>query len=329
MYHRFNAIAISLATTISVVALELLLPKGWFGEITALRYIAIFVGAALLYIPLIGPLSRLTAPLYQKLRTAIGGKRDGFDYDWLDTEMSESSEKEIEILQNAMDFSDLRVRDCMVQRVDIEAVDIVENSIEELRRLFFESQYSRIMVYRDTIDNIVGYVNVKALFLLPKRIEDILREVLVVTESMSAERLLESLIREKRSIAVVVDEFGGTAGMVTLEDILEEIFGEIEDEYDTIDTIERQLPSGDYLFSGRLEVEYLNERYGLAIQESEEYETLAGYIIYHNEDIPKQGEVIELSGREFRIVKLSGSKIDLIKVTAIDPLKNSLQSQTN
>lgn len=237
--------------------------------------------------------------------------------DIVEKEEDTDNDLDMKIFQNALDFSELRVRDCMVQRVDIEAIDIEEGDIEQLKELFAESQYSRIMVYRDTIDNIIGYINVKSLFRDPESLTDMVLDVKVVPESMTAQRLLEVLIRDNASIAVVIDEFGGTAGMVTLEDVLEEIFGEIEDEYDTVSTIEKVISDGEYLFSARLEIEYLNENYPLDIPESDEYDTLAGYIIYQNEDIPRQGEEFTFGSWHFRIIKISGSKIDLIKITKI------------
>jgi CBS domain containing-hemolysin-like protein len=224
----------------------------------------------------------------------------------------DEEENEIKIFRNALDFSDLRVRDCMVPRVDIEAMDI-DSTIEELTRRFVDTNYSRIFIYEGNIDNIVGYVNTKSMFRMPHTIREILKEVDYVPESLSAQKLLTTLIKRNRAVAVVIDEFGGTAGMVSMEDVLEEIFGEIEDEHDENEMVEKPVGSNTYVFSCRLEVEYLNEKYNLGIPESEEYDTLAGDIIYYYEGIPSQGEVVEIEGNEIKILRMSGSKLELAR----------------
>ncbi|MCD7970015.1 MAG: hemolysin family protein [Alistipes sp.] len=229
-------------------------------------------------------------------------------------EQQESEENEIKLLRNALDFSDLLVRDCMVHRVDIEAVDIL-CSIEELTRKFIDTHYSRIFVYDGSIDNIIGYVNTKSLFTSPASIQEVLMDVDFVPESLSAQKLLSKLIKNKRAIAVVIDEYGGTAGIVSMEDVLEEIFGEIEDEHDAPDLVEKVTPSGEYILSCRLEVDYLNQKYALGIPESDEYDTLAGYIIYFYESIPARGELITRDGLEIRILRTNGSKLELARIS--------------
>lgn len=228
-------------------------------------------------------------------------------------ETQSEQENEIRIFQNALDFSDILVRDCMVPRVDVEAVD-VESSIGEIYGRFIESQYSRIFVWDGSIDNIVGYVNIKSLFRNPASIRDIMIGVRYVPETMPAERLLEEFTKNKISVAVVIDEFGGTAGIISLEDVLEEIFGEIDDEHDTSDMVERQVAENEYVFSSRLEVKYLNEKYGLGIEESDEYETLAGYIISNENGIPPTGAEVSIGNKLIRILKSSSSRIELVKV---------------
>lgn len=223
-------------------------------------------------------------------------------------------ENEIKLFRNALDFSGILVRDCMVPRVDIEAVDILE-SIETIASRFIETNYSRIFVYDGSIDNIIGYVNTKSLFTNPESIREILMEVDFVPESLSAQKLLSKLIKNKRAIAVVIDEYGGTAGIVSMEDVLEEIFGEIEDEHDSQDLIEKVDANGNYILSGRLEVDFLNEKYGLDIPESDEYYTLAGYIIYNHEDIPAQGDEIVMDNMEIKVLRISGSKLELVRIT--------------
>ena len=225
----------------------------------------------------------------------------------------DEEENEIKIFRNALDFSDLRVRDCMVPRVDIEALDI-NASIQELAKRFIDTNYSRLFIYDGSIDNIVGYVNTKSMFRQPRSISEILKEVDYVPESLSAQKLLTMFIKKRHAVAVVIDEFGGTAGMVSMEDILEEIFGEIEDEHDENDLVEKELGNDTYVLSCRLEVDYLNEKYGLEIPESEEYDTLAGYIIYYYEGIPSQGEVVNIDDKEIKILRMSGSKLELARI---------------
>ena len=228
-------------------------------------------------------------------------------------EAQEDDEEEIRLFQNALDFADLRVRDCMVSRVDVEAVDI-ESSIEELTERFVESKYSRIFVWRDSIDNIVGYVNSKSLFNQPQSIEQVLMKVDCVAETLPLQTLLQNFIKRKQSIAVVIDEFGGTAGVISMEDVLEQIFGEIEDEHDEQEGIEKQVGEGEYVLSCRLTVEYLNERYNLDIEESDEYDTLAGYILYNYEGIPSAGAIINAGKLEIKILRTTRARVDLARV---------------
>lgn len=223
------------------------------------------------------------------------------------------NENEIKIFRNALDFSGLLVRECMVPRVDIEAIDILE-SIGELSERFVDTNYSRIFVYESSIDNIIGYVNSKSLFRDPTSIRDMLMELDYVPESMAAQKLLSAFIKKRRTVAVVIDEFGGTAGIVSMEDILEEIFGEIEDEHDEQDLVEKVTEKGEYILSGRLEVDYLNEKYSLGIPESDEYDTLAGYVIFYHEGIPNQGETVNIDNKEIKALKVSGSKLDLVRI---------------
>ena len=201
-------------------------------------------------------------------------------------------ENEIKLFQNVLDFPDLSVRDCMVPRIDIEAVSLTD-SISELRGRFEQSKYSRIFVWDGSIDNIVGYVHIKSLFVKRNSIREVMIPVDYVPESMPAQTLMAQFTKRRSSVAVVLDEFGVTAGIISLEDLLEEIFGEIEDEHDSQDLIEKELPDGEYLLSCRLEVDYLNEKYGFGIPESDEYDTLAGYAIFLNGGIPRTGQKIE------------------------------------
>jgi len=222
--------------------------------------------------------------------------------------------KEVQLFRNALDFSKVKLREIMVPRNEISMLDI-HSSVEQLRQKFIETGYSRILFYEDNVDNIVGYVHSSAIFKKPTSIKPFLKNVLIVPETMAANKLLSRFIREHRSIALVVDEFGGTSGLVTSEDILEEIFGEIEDEHDTSDYVEKKLNDHEYIFSGRFEIDLLNEKYQLGLPESEEFETLAGFILFHHESIPKANSVIKIGRFSFKILKASRTKIELVHLT--------------
>ncbi len=220
---------------------------------------------------------------------------------------------EIRLFRNALDFSEVKLRECIVPRPDVVALPI-DSTIEELSRLFIETGLSRILIYKDSIDDIIGYVHISALFHNPETIDKALSKVLIVPETMPAQRLLNLFFKDQKSIAVVVDEFGITAGIVTIEDIMEEIFGEIEDEHDHLNLKEAVLSEGEYIFSGRLEVDYLNEKYHLGLEEREEYETLAGLILYFNESIPQEGDLVEINNLTFKILSVKNARIEEIKV---------------
>jgi len=230
--------------------------------------------------------------------------------------VDEDIDNELKIFQNALDFSSVKLRECMVPRTDIVAVEQA-TSIEALTDLFVETGYSKIFIYQESIDQIVGYVSSLDLFKSPKSIKPMMRKVPFVPETMAAQNLLETFIQEKRSIAVVVDEFGGTSGIVSFEDILEEIFGEIEDEHDVEDLVAKRMSDGSYLFSGKMEIDHINEKFELEMMESDEYETLAGYILSHYGNFPKQGEVItdiEDDLNTYQILKASETRIELVKI---------------
>jgi CBS domain containing-hemolysin-like protein len=186
---------------------------------------------------------------------------------------------DIKLFQNALDFSTIKLRECMVPRPEIFAFDI-DTSMEDIKLKFIETGYARILIYKNSIDNIIGYINSKDFFKNPKSLRSMLNRIIIVPETMVAHKLLSLFIKEKKSVAVVVDEFGGTAGMVTIEDIMEEIFGEIEDEHDTVDLEEKQISGDEFLFSGRLEIDYLNDKYMLGLPKTDDYETLAGFILF-------------------------------------------------
>lgn len=223
-------------------------------------------------------------------------------------------ETEIKLFKNALDFSKVKLREIMVPRTEIEMLEMGA-SLAELRHKFVETGYSRILFYNENIDNIIGYVHSSILFQNPKSVEPFIKKVLIVPETMPANRLLSTFIREHKSIAIVVDEFGGTSGMVTSEDILEEIFGEIEDEHDTRDLVEKKINDNEFIFSGRTEIDHLNEKYYLSLPETDDFETLAGFILFHYESIPKINTLIRIGKFHFKILKATNTKIELVKLT--------------
>jgi CBS domain containing-hemolysin-like protein len=223
----------------------------------------------------------------------------------------EELDSEIQIFQNALEFSEVKTREAMVPRAEVIAVE-ESTSLEEITSLFISTGLSKIPVYRKNIDQILGYVHAFEMMKKPEGINTILMPVAYVPETMLVNDVLKLLTRQHKSIAVVIDEYGGTSGIVTVEDIVEELFGEIEDEYDTLEHVERQLKEEVYEFSARLEVDYLNQKYNLSLPESEYYETLGGMIAYTIGEIPEQGEEIELSPYILKIKKVSATKIEQI-----------------
>jgi CBS domain containing-hemolysin-like protein len=242
------------------------------------------------------------------------GKMDGPN-----TPSSRKVDSEIKLFQNALDFSKLKLRDCLIPRTDIVMMDVGEE-IDVLRQKFIETGYSKIMIYQDHSDNIIGYVHSSDLFNNPGNIQSCLRKISFVPETMEANKLLSILLHEHKSTAIVVDEFGGTAGMITTEDILEEIFGEIEDEHDTTDLVEKQLGVNHYIFSGRVTISYLNEYYGLKIEEDEKYETLAGYLLHYHASFPKINSILVIGSFEFKILRSTKTKIELVEMKKISNL---------
>jgi CBS domain containing-hemolysin-like protein len=233
-------------------------------------------------------------------------------------EIKQPKEKDndFKMFQNALEFSSLKVRDCMIPRTEIMAMD-VHASINELNQKFAETGLSKIIVYENSVDNVIGYIHVKELFKNIKEIRSNLLPVSFVPETMSAQKLLQEFIKDGKSLSIVVDEFGGISGMLTIEDIMEEIFGEIEDEHDSIELVEQQTSDNEYRFSGRLEIDYLNEKYNLDLPEHDDYDTLAGLIIYHSEKIPTLNETILIEPFRFKILKVTQTRIELIRVNII------------
>jgi putative hemolysin len=222
-------------------------------------------------------------------------------------------ENEIQILQNALEFPEVKARDCMIPRTEIVSLD-VESSIEVLKDKFIDSGLSKILIYRDSIDNMIGYVHAYELFNKPESIKQVLLPLSIVPEAILAKDLLEQFTRKKRTISVVVDEFGGTSGMVTIEDIVEEIFGEIQDEHDHEDDFQEKIDDLTFIFSGRTEIDYVNETYDLPIPQSSEYETIAGFVLNELEDIPDINETFDTDKLTITVMEVSDSRIELVKV---------------
>ncbi len=316
----------TIISTLIILFTAEFLPKTLFrlSPNTALR---IFAVPGLVFYILLYPVTRLTIAisgflLHHLLRIprsndANSGVFGKIDLDNLVNEGNaeqthpDDPEQEIKLFQNALDFSNVKLRDCMVPRTEIVAFD-ESVSMEELRSKFIETGLSKILIYKESTDNIIGYINSKELFKNPQDLASMIMSLPIVPETMPANKLLQSFIRDHKSISVVVDEFGGTSGIVTMEDILEEIIGEIEDEHDTSELTEDQLNEFEYIFSARHEIDYLNEKYRLNIPESDDYETLAGLILFHYENIPKINDRIHIDGFVFRILDVSETRIELI-----------------
>lgn len=218
-------------------------------------------------------------------------------------------DSEIQIFQNALEFHNVKAREVMVPRTEIIALELHEK-VNHLKSVFIDTGLSKILVYKTSLDDVIGYVNAFELFKSPKTIKSILLPIEIVPESMMINDILNILMKKRKSVAVVVDEYGGTSGMITVEDIVEELFGEIEDEHDTQVYLEEKINETAFNFSARLEVDYLNEEYNLEIPKSEAYETLGGFIIEHTENIPQEKEIIKIEDFQIKILKMSGAKID-------------------
>ena len=292
-----------------------------------------FAVPAYLFYVLLYPISKFTSGLSKVCLWLVGAevkpveKEKSFTKVDLDDLIQQNIEnvgdeseinEEVKIFQNALDFSTTKIRDCIVPRTEIDAVNI-NTPLEVLRNEFVESGHSKIIVYREDIDNIVGYVHSSEMFRLKPNDKwtDCIRELPIVPETMTAQRLMKQLMQEKKSMAVVVDEFGGTSGIVTLEDLMEEVFGEIEDEHDTTNYTAKDLGNGEYLLSARLEIENINERFDLDLPESDEYLTLGGLILHEYQSFPKLNEVVKFGHWEFKIMKNTTTKIELVRLKVV------------
>ena len=235
-------------------------------------------------------------------------------------ENAEEEEEEINndvlIFQNALDFSNIKVRDCFVPRTEIEAVEF-NTSLEELKSVFIESGHSKIVVFKDNIDNIIGYIHSSELFRMGKKWQQKICKMPFVPETLSAQKLMKTLMQQKKSLAVVIDEFGGTSGIISLEDLVEEIIGEIEDEHDNQNLVAKSLGNKEYLLSGRLEIERINEMFDLELPESDNYQTLGGFILAYHQSFPQLNETITIGNYKIQAIKLHSTKIELVKLTLL------------
>ncbi len=229
----------------------------------------------------------------------------------------EELDAEVKIFQNALDFSTIKIRDCIVPRTEVVAVDLTA-SVEELKSRFVESGISKMIVYEGNIDNIIGYIHSSEMFRNLKDWRDSVKEVPIVPETMAAHKLMKLFMQQKKTIAVVVDEFGGTAGIVSLEDLVEEIFGDIEDEHDNTSYICKEIAPGEYVLSGRLEIEKVNETFGLELPESDDYLTVGGLILHQYQSFPKLHELITVGNYQFKIIKVTATKIELVRLKVIE-----------
>lgn len=236
--------------------------------------------------------------------------QESYDNDQSEKDM----ENEVKIFQNALDFSKVRLRDCSVPRTEIIALDI-NTDVDTLKQTFIETGLSKIPIYKTDVDNIIGYIHSSEMFEHQKEWKKYINQIPIVPENMSAQKLMKLFMKQKKSIAVVVDEFGGTAGIVTLEDIMEEIFGEIEDEHDNQGDIAEQTAENEFLFSGRLKVKTANSKFNLNIPESDEYETIAGFILHHHQHFPKLNELIRIEGFTCKCVKVTNNRIEMIRIS--------------
>lgn len=311
-----------LSTLLILVTAEFL-PKAFF-RIDPNRMLEVFAIPAKIFYVLLFPLVWLIDRFSKQVLSALFkvrlneeqltfGRSDLDEYVNEFTSSSNSEEEEvdseIQIFRNALNFSEIKVRECMIPRVDIVAMEI-NADIDDLKAKLIETGLSKILIYRDDIDNIIGYVHSFELFQKPKAIKNIIRPINLVPESTKVKDLLTQFGQQHRSVAVVLNEFGGTAGMITVEDIVEEIFGEIEDEHDVDELVEEKISDFEFRFAGKLEIDYINQTYGLELPESEDYETLAGFIIEHHQSIPEEKEKIRLGDFLFTVTKMESTRIE-------------------
>ena len=324
----FTVPADTVLSTVIILFTGEFLPKVLFKN-NANRLLAMFALPAYFFYLILWPISRFSTFLSKMILRFVGIHMEkeyddeGFskvDLDYLvqtsieNAKNDEDIDDEVKIFHNALEFSDVKVRDCMVPRTEINAVDLNKDGKDELLLKFIESGNSKIIVYNGDIDHIVGYVHSSEMFRNPDRWQDCIYKMPFVPETMTARKLMRIFLQQKKSLGVVVDEFGGTSGIVSLEDIVEEIFGDIEDEHDNLKYVAKEVAPGEYILSARLEIDKVNEMFGLDLPESDDYMTIGGLILNVYQSFPKLNEVIRTGRFEFKMMKSTMSKIELVKL---------------
>lgn len=317
----------TLLSTLIVVFTGEFIPKLLFKS-SPNSLLTFFSPLAYLFFIILWPISRFSTFLSRMILKSIGVKMDEIknngtftkvDLDYLlqssiDNAKNDGSiEEEVKIFQNALDFTDTKVKDCMIPRTEINAVDI-DCTATDLQQMFIESGKSKIIVYKEDIDHIVGYIHSSEMFKNFQEWREHVREMPFVPETMPAQKLMQTFLQQKKSLGVVVDEFGGTSGIISLEDIVEEIFGEIEDEHDNSNYIAKQITDNEYILSARLEIEKVNDMFGLDLPENDDYMTISGFILYEYQSFPKLNELVKIGKFEFKIIKNTMTKIELVKL---------------
>ena len=318
----------TLLSTLVILFTGEFLPKILFKN-NANRLLSVFSVPAYLFYIILWPISRFSTLVSKCLLRLVGIRMetesddDGFskvDLDYLVQSSIENAQsddeinEEVKIFQNALDFSDCKVRDCMVPRTEVNAVDVNDCTVDELMQKFVESGNSKIIVYDSDIDHIIGYIHSSEMFRNRDNWRERVCKMPFVPETMAAQKLMHIFLQQKKSLGVVVDEFGGTSGIVSLEDIVEEIFGDIEDEHDSTKYIATQVGENEYMLSARLEIDKVNDLFDLGLPESDDYMTVGGYILHEYQSFPKLNEVITIGRYEFRIIKSTMTKIELVKL---------------
>ncbi|KAA6345046.1 Hemolysin C [termite gut metagenome] len=330
--NRFLIVLIqTVISTLLILVVGEFLPKTLF-RINPNLMLHLFAFPALLCYVVLYPISRLTSGLSSFFLRLFGmkinketsakvfGKVDlgYFVQSGIENAKDEKDlNTEVQIFQNVLDFSNIKIRDCIVPRTEIVAID-VRASLEELKHKFVKSGISKIIVYENSIDNVIGYIHSSEMFRNPKDWRNHVKEIAIVPETMSANKLMKLFMQQKKTIAIVVDEFGGTSGIVSLEDLVEEIFGDIEDEHDTTSYICKQINEHEYALSGRLETEKVNETFGLHLPESEDYITIGGLILNYNQSFPKLYESIQIENYQFKIIKTTATRIELVRLKVLE-----------
>ena len=324
--HDFQLLTQTIISTAIILLLAEFLPKVFF-QVYANRLIKVFALPAYLFYLIFWPISWFVIWLSDMIlklffKTKGDEVRRSFTKLELGHYISEQVESiedktnidsEIQIFRNALEFSEVKAREVMIPRTEIIAVELRETP-KNLQKIFSETGYSKILIYQDDIDDIIGYVHSFELFKKPKTLRSILMPIEFVPETMLVQEILDLLVKKRRSIAIVLDEYGGTSGMITVEDIVEELFGKIEDEHDSVALLEEKLSDTEFLFSARLEVDYLNKTYNLQLPESENYETLGGLVVSHTQQIPEKNEELTIKNFVFTIKAVSNTKIEIIRL---------------